>query len=88
MITAIKDHWENIVWDWNHSKWDVFLAISVWLLFFWLLPFVYGVHAIIGAWKSSKLMTIITGFNLVFAITLVTMFIIDYSNALNVWICN
>ena len=88
MITAIKDHWENIVWDWNHSKWDVFLAISVWLLFFWLLPFVYAVHAIIGAWKSSKLMTIITGFNLVFAITLVTMFIIDYNNALNVWICN
>ncbi len=88
MITAIKDTWGNIVWDWNHSRWDVVLAISVWLLFFWLLPFVYTIRAIIGAWQSSKLMTIITGFNLVFAITLVTMFIVDYNNALNVWICN
>ena len=88
MLTVIKDRWEMVVWDWNHNKWDVFLAVSVWLLFFWLLPFVYGIRAIIGSWQSSKLLTIITGFNLVFASTIIAMFLIDYTDALNTLLCN
>lgn len=88
MMGVVRDRWEEFKWDLRHDRWAIALLISVLLLFWWLLPITFGIRAIIASWKASKLLTIITGFNLTFALIMVSVFIIDYTDALNIYLCN
>ena len=88
MMGVVRDRWKELKWDLRHDRWARALLISVLLLFWWLLPITLGIRVIIASWQASKLLTIITGFNLTFALIMVSVFIIDYTDALNIYLCN